>query len=73
MMMPWVDEKTHQISCPVHGWECPYYIAEDGSCILRNVEDNCDDFYAFWEDEIDEWYQNKFNGALLLEKQIMEG
>ena len=37
------------------------------------VEDNCDDFYFFWSEEIDEWYQNKFNEDLLLERQIMEG
>ena len=73
MIKPWVDEKTGKIFCTVNGWDCPYYIAEDGSCILRNVEDNCDDFYFFCSEEIDEWYQNKFNEDLLLERQIMEG
>lgn len=73
MTKPWVDEETGKIFCPVNGWDCPHYNAGNGSCTLKNVEDNCDDFYFFWSEEIDEWYQNKFNEDLLLDKQIMEG
>lgn len=38
--------------CPVNGWDCPYY--KDGEfscqCTLENPMEECDDFYAMWEE-----------------------
>lgn len=56
-MEPWRDEKTGKIFCPVNGWDCPYW-HKDGGCSLEKVEDECDDFYWFWQDEINEWEED---------------
>ena len=48
----WEDE-TGVIFCPVNGWDCPYY-KKGGICSLENVEDECDDFYFFWAEEVEE-------------------
>ena len=37
-----------KIFCPVNGWDCPYW-CKDGSCVLENVKDECDDYAYFWE------------------------
>jgi hypothetical protein len=51
MIKPW-ETRQGTIFCPVNGWDCPYY-EEHGVCICENVQDNCDDFYAMWADEIE--------------------
>lgn len=56
-----------KIYCPVNGWDCPYW-HKDGSCSLENVEAECDDFAAFWDewdaisDDVDETNYNPFTG-----------
>ena len=52
MSEPWRDEETGKVFCPVNGWDCPYF-KKDGSCSLSNVENECDDFYSIWSDEIE--------------------
>lgn len=42
--------------CPVNGWDCPYW-RKDGSCVLENPTENCDDA-AWWEDSFKE-YENE--------------
>lgn len=51
MNKPW-ETKEGKVFCPVNGWDCPYW-EKDGSCSLTHVEEKCDDFYVFWEDEIE--------------------
>ena len=48
---PWVSDNG-KIFCTVNGWDCPYF--KNGECTLKNVEKECDDFYFFWADEIEE-------------------
>ena len=50
-MKAW-ETKEGNIFCPVNGWDCPYY--KNGECSLANVENECDDFYFFWSEEIEE-------------------
>ena len=51
MRKPW-ESTNGTIYCPVNGWDCPYY-EEHGVCICENVQNECDDFYFMWQDEID--------------------
>ena len=54
-----------KIYCPVNGWDCPYW-QKDGSCCLENVEEECDDFAAFWDgwdDDVDESNYDPYSGC----------
>jgi hypothetical protein len=51
MSKPWIN-KDGSIDCPNEDFECPYY--KEGECTLENVEEECDDFYSIWGDEIEE-------------------
>jgi len=51
MNKPWQNDDG-SIFCPVNAWDCPYY--KDEKCTLENVEEECDDFYFVWGDEIEE-------------------
>ena len=50
--MPWENDDG-KVFCPVNGWDCPYY-KDNGCCTLKDVHLECDDFYFFWADEIEE-------------------
>lgn len=43
--------KVFHIHCPVNGWDCPYYMDRNHSCVcaLKRPEMDCDDFCAFWD------------------------
>jgi len=58
MNEPWKDKATGKIFCPENDWTCPY-LRKDGSCILKHVEEECDVFYSFWENDIEELFSNK--------------
>lgn len=51
MIKPWETEQKI-IYCPVNGWDCSYY-KKGGICTCKNVQDECDDFYFMWADEIE--------------------
>ena len=56
MNKPWINEDG-TIDCPEDDFRCPYY--KEGKCTLENVEEECSDFYYYWdgiEEEPDEPY-----------------
>lgn len=42
--------KVKVIYCPVNGWDCPYYDANECCMMYPNTDpiDECDDFATFW-------------------------
>ena len=51
MSKPWICNDG-RIYCPVDDYTCPYYYG-DGICTLGHPEEECNDFYSMWEDEIE--------------------
>ena len=43
-----------KVYCPVNGWDCPYW-QKDGSCIIENPIEDCDDFSIFWNKDDEYW------------------
>lgn len=52
-------DKMRKVYCPVNGWDCPYW-QKDGSCIIENPIEDCDDFGVFW-DKDDEYWSDEEN------------
>lgn len=65
--------EKEKIYCPVNGWDCPYW-QEDGSCACEDVEENCDDFAAFWNffDDVDETNYDPFMGQDFFDNDIIQ-
>ena len=43
--------RMNKIYCPLNGWDCPYY--KDGECGIEDPMNDCDDFWAFWDENDD--------------------